>query len=102
MRWKFEEILIADYKSDFFTNNLKNNYTDRFSQKIRLIVNHTRVKDFSSRDVEKRFHIREFLNTYKIFNQEIKEIKQIFIDIIHIFEQYQLIGEEDLLILNRS
>lgn len=52
--------------------------------------------------MEKPFYIREFFNTYKISNQKIKEIKQIFIDIIHIFKQYQLIEEEGLLILNRS
>jgi hypothetical protein len=32
----------------------------------------------------------------------IKEIKQIFIDIIHIFQEYQLIEKEGLLIRNRS
>ena len=52
--------------------------------------------------MDKTFYIREFLNTYKISNQKIKEIKQIFIDIIHIFQQYQLIQEEGLLMLNRS
>ena len=52
--------------------------------------------------MEKPFYIREFFNTYKISNQKIKEIKQIFIDIIHIFQQYQLIKKEGLLMLNRS
>lgn len=52
--------------------------------------------------MEKPFLIREFFNTYKISNQKIKEIKQIFIDIINIFEQFQLIEKEGLLILNRS
>ena len=46
--------------------------------------------------------LKQFFNTYKISNQKIKEIKQIFIDIIHIFQQYQLIEKEGLLMLNRS
>ena len=65
--------------------------TLNFSQKIK-----------TARDVQKPFYIREFLNTYKISNQKIKEVKQIFIDIIHIFQQYQLIEEDGLLMLNRS
>lgn len=52
--------------------------------------------------MQKPFYIREFLNTYKISNQKIKEIKQIFIDIIHLFQQYQLIEKEGLLMPNRS
>ena len=60
------------------------------------------IKIFSSRDVQKPFYIREFLNTYKISNQKIKEIKQIFVDIIHLFQQYQLIEKEGLLMPNRS
>ena len=75
---------------------------DRKLSKYENLVRVEFIKTFSSRDVEKAFHIREFLNTYKISNQKMKEIKQIFIDIIHIFEQYQLIEEEGLLMLNRS
>ena len=44
------------------------------------------VKTFSSKYIEKYFYIREFFNTYKISNQKIKDIKQIFIDLIHIFQ----------------
>ena len=60
------------------------------------------IKTFSSKDVEKCFYLREFFNTYKISNQKIKEIKQIFIDLIHIFQQNQLIEQHLLLISNRS
>ena len=60
------------------------------------------IKTFSSKDVEKSFHLREFFHTYKISNQKIKEIKQIFIDVIRIFQQHQLIEEQLLLISNRS
>ena len=56
------------------------------------------IKTFSSKDVEKRFHIRQFFNTYKISNQKIKDVKRIFIDIIHIFQQHQLIEKQVLLI----
>nr|YP_010448086.1 hypothetical protein NRL27_pgp113 [Nitzschia dubiiformis]UTQ75567.1 hypothetical protein [Nitzschia dubiiformis] len=60
------------------------------------------VKTFSSKYIEKYFYIREFFNTYKISNQKIKDIKQIFIDLIHIFQQHQLIEEHLLLLPNRS
>ena len=59
------------------------------------------IKTFSSKDVEKCFYLREFFNTYKISNQKIKEIKQIFIDVIHIFQQNQLIEQHILLIPDR-
>ena len=55
------------------------------------------TQTFSSKDVEKSFHLREFFHTYKISNQKIKEIKQIFIDLIHIFQQEQLIEQHLLL-----
>ena len=60
------------------------------------------IKTFSSKDVEKRFHTRQLFNTYKIPNQKIKNVKQIFIDVIHIFQQHQLIEKQVLLIPNRS
>jgi len=60
------------------------------------------IKTFSSKDLEKSFHFREFFHTYKISNQKIKEIKQIFIDLIRIFQQQQLIEEQILLLPNRS
>ena len=77
-------------------------FNNRKLSKYENLVRVEFLKIFSSRDVGKHFHIREFLNTYKISNQKIKEIKQIFIDIIHIFQQYQLIEKEGLLMLNRS
>jgi len=60
------------------------------------------IKTFSSKNVEKHFYIRQFFNTYKVSNKKIKEVKQIFIDIIHIFQQHQLIEKQVLLIPNRS
>ena len=54
------------------------------------------IKAFSCKDVEKFFH------TYKISNQKIKEIKQIFIDLIHILKQQQLIEQHLLLLSNRT
>ena len=60
------------------------------------------IKTFSSNDLEKCFHLREFFHTYKISNQKIKEIKQIFIDVVCIFQQNQLIEQHLLLLSNRS
>lgn len=83
---------------DLFEIDPNNRKLSKYENLVRVEF----IKTFSSRDVEKPFYIREFLNTYKISNQKIKEIKQIFIDIIHIFQQYQLIEKEGLLMLNRS
>ncbi len=83
---------------DLFELDLNNRKLSKYENLVRVEF----IKTFSSRDVEKPFYIREFLNTYKISNQKIKEIKQIFIDIIHIFQQYQLIEKEGLLMPNRS
>jgi hypothetical protein len=58
--------------------------------KYKRLVRIEFIKTFSSKDVEKRFYIRQFFNTYKVSNKKIKEAKQIFIDIIHIFQQHQL------------
>ena len=60
------------------------------------------IKTFSFNDLEKCFHLREFFHTYKISNQKIKEIKQIFIYVVCIFQQNQLIEQHLLLLSNRS
>ena len=92
-------MLINDNRiPDLFELDLNNRKLSKYENLVRVEF----IKTFSSRDVEKPFYIREFLNTYKISNQKIKEIKQIFMDIIHIFQQYQLIEKEGLLMLNRS
>lgn len=83
---------------DLFELDLNNRKLSNYENLVRVEF----IKIFSSRDLEKPFLIREFLNIYKISNQKIKEIKQIFIDIIHIFQQYQLIEKKGLLMLNRS
>ena len=83
---------------DLFELDLNNQKLSKYENLVRVEF----IKIFSSRDVQKPFYIREFLNTYKISNQKIKEIKQIFIDIIHLFQQYQLIEKEGLLMSNRS
>ena len=50
----------------------------------------------------KAFNIREFFNTSRVSNQKIKEVKQIFIYLIKIFQQYQLIEDEGLLLTDGS
>lgn len=60
------------------------------------------IKTFSSKDSHKSFNIRQFFNTYRVSNQKIKQVKQIFIYLIKIFQQYQLIEDEGLLITNGS
>ena len=58
------------------------------------------IKTFSSKDPHKSFNIRQFFNTYKVSNQKVKEVKQIFLYLIKIFQQYQLIEDEVLLLTN--
>ena len=60
------------------------------------------IKTFSSKDPHKNFNIRQFFNTYKLSNQKIKEVKQIFIYLIKIFQQHRLIEDEGLLLTNGS
>ena len=59
------------------------------------------IKTFSSKNPHKSFHIRQFFNRYRVSNQKIKEVKQIFIYLIKIFQQYQLIEDKGLLLINR-
>ncbi len=47
---------------DLFKGNLN---------KHEMLVRVEFIKTFSSKDVEKCFHIREFFNTYKISNQNV-------------------------------
>ena len=60
------------------------------------------IKTFSYKDPHKSFNIRQLFNTYKVSHKKIKEVKQIFIYLIKIFQQYQLIQDEGSLLTNRS
>ena len=70
--------------------------------KYKRLVRIEFIKTFSSKDPHKIFNIRQFFNTYRVSNQKIKQVKQIFIYLIKIFQQYQLIEYEGLLITNGS
>jgi hypothetical protein len=50
---------------DLFELHLNNRKLSKYENLVRVEF----IKTFSSRDVEKPFYIREFLNTYKISNQ---------------------------------
>lgn len=58
------------------------------------------IQIFSSKYSRKTVNIRQFFNTYKVSNKKVKEIKQIFIHLIKIFQQHQLIEEQALLLTN--
>ena len=70
--------------------------------KYKMLVRIEFIKTFSSKDSHKSFNIRQFFNPYRVSNQKIKQVKQIFIYLIKIFQQYQLIEDEGLLITNGS
>jgi len=46
--------------------------------------------------------MRQFFDTYKLSNTKTKDVKQIFIDLILIFQQYQLIEENGLLLTTQT
>jgi len=80
-----------------FPNLFEGNLT-KYERLVRIEF----IKTFSSKDAYKSFNIRQFFNTCKVSNKKIKEVKQIFIDLIKIFQQYQLIENEGLLMTNGS
>ena len=78
---------------DFFEVNLT-----KYERLVRIEF----IKTFSCKNPQKSFNIRQFFNTYRVSNQKIKEFKQIFIYLIKILQQYQLIEDEGLLFTNGS
>ena len=60
------------------------------------------MKSLAVRDKEKIFDSEEFFNIYKVSNKKTKEIKQTFIDMIQMFQRYELIEDKVLLMTNQS
>lgn len=90
---------------DLFHYQYPFQFPDLFDSKLSKYDNLVRVefiRTFSSKDVEKCFHLREFFNIYKISNQKTKDIKQTFIDMIQMFQRYELIEDKVLLIATQN
>jgi hypothetical protein len=90
---------------DFFHYQYPFRFLDLFEgnlTKYERLVRIEFIKTFSSKNPHKSFNIRQFFNTYRVSNQKIKEVKQIFIYLIKIFQQYQLIEDEGLLLISGS
>ena len=49
------------------------------------------IQLFSSKSVSKKFYLREFFQQHKVSNQRIRNMKQIFIELIQEFYQFGLI-----------
>jgi len=49
------------------------------------------LKTYSSVNIEKEFFIKKFLASYRISNQRITNIKRNFIQLVKVFEEYDLI-----------
>ena len=61
--------------------------------KLQFQVQFYVIRTFSSFDLQKTFYLKEFLQAYPstLNNQQITSIKRYFIQLIEIFEEYQLI-----------
>ena len=49
------------------------------------------TQSFSSKSVTEKFYLREFFQQHKVSNQRIRNMKQIFIELIQEFYQFGLI-----------
>jgi hypothetical protein len=62
------------------------------------------IQVFSSVNIEKEFFVQEFLNSYPsiISNQRITNIKRAFIQLIKLYQQYDLVENNFKIISNES
>lgn len=97
----FARVVLMDdlfhYQYPFQLPNLFEKKLTKHEKMIRIEF----IKTFSSKRSEKIFSISHYLKIYKVSNQQTKNVKQIFIDMIKIFQQDQLI-EDQALLLNGS
>jgi len=93
--WVVKELFYYNYPfclPDFFQQKLTK---DDFAVRIEVL------KVFSSMEFEKKFFVREFLDSYHISNQRITNIKRYFIQLIKVLEEYDLIESNYKMISNK-
>lgn len=78
------------------------NFLDRKPTKDQFEVQFKVIQVFSSVNIEKRFHIKEFFDNYpsSLNNLQKTKIKEYFIQLIQIFEKHQLIDPTYKIITN--
>ena len=92
--WLADELFTYKYPfclPDFFHQKLKK---DQFEVQVQVL------KTFSSENIDKVFYIKEFLQNYKLSNQQKTKIKEYFIQSINLFQQYDLIENNYKIISN--
>jgi len=60
------------------------------------------IRVFSTKSVTKHFYLREFFQQHPVSNQLIRDMKQIFIELIRQFYQIRLINSKVKLILHNN
>jgi hypothetical protein len=94
--WLVEELFYYDYPflfPDFFQGNRKLT-KDEFLVRVQFI------KVFSCVQFEKKFFVRQFLETYQVSNQRKTRMKRIFIQLVHLLQEHNLIEDQYKVILN--
>jgi len=76
--------LISRYPDLFETESIKFN-------REQYLVRFEIIRLFSSKSVTKKFYLREFFQQHQVSNQRIRNMKQIFIELIQQFYQFGLI-----------
>jgi hypothetical protein len=69
-------------------------FSDLFKRKMskdEFDVTFEVLKNYGSVSIEKRFFIKDFLASYTISNQCITNMKRIFLQLVKVFEEYDLI-----------
>jgi hypothetical protein len=84
----FEELF--DYQYPFIYPDLFETESIKFN-KDQYLVRFEVIRLFSSKSPTKKFYLREFFQQYKVSNQRICNMKQIFIESIQEFYQFGLI-----------
>ena len=78
---------------NYFTINTLFSYPIWFNKNDEFEVQFELIKVFSSVDIEKKFFIQEFLDSYPsvISHQRINNIKRCFIQLVKLLEEHDLI-----------
>ena len=92
---------LFDYQYPFKYPDLFETGSIKFN-KDQYLVRFQFIRVFSSKSGTKKFYLREFFQQYRISNKRIREIKQIFIELIQEFYQFGLIDSKVKLMLHND
>ncbi len=78
---------LFDYQYPFVYPDFFQTESIKFN-KDQYLVRFEVIQLFSSKSVSKKFYLREFFQQHKVSNQRIRNMKQIFIELIQEFYQF--------------